>query len=310
MAEDVAVAAPVAQPRVRRRGPRKPGQTLAPLLFISAAVVLFALFFVCPGSLGLYYSFTEYTGVGDPEFIGLENYRELFADEQFYSSLTRTILYTVLAVPVHYVIALGIALLLTSAATRFRTAARVIFFLPWLISPIVTGVIWRWMFGENFGFINYLLSVVNLPTQRWETNGELALVVVILAGTWAGTAFTMLLFIAAIRNIPKSYLEAAQLDGASGPQRFFRIVLPLLRPTSFMVILLGTLGAMKEFAMVQALNGGGPGTENMFLVQYIYQTGFQRAQIGYASAVSMVLMVILIVVALIQMRFDRREDLA
>jgi alpha-1,4-digalacturonate transport system permease protein len=248
--------------------------------------------------------------VGDPEFVGLANYEKLFGDEQFYRSIVRTVLYTVLAVPVHYVAALGIALLLTSAATRFRSAGRVIFFVPWLISPIVTGVIWRWMFGENFGLINFVLTSINLPSQQWETNGDLALGVVILAGTWAGTAFTMLLFIAALRNIPQSYLEAAQLDGASASQRFFRITLPLLRPTSFMVVLLGTLGAMKEFAMVQALNGGGPGTENMFIVQYIYQTGFQRAQIGYASAVSMVLMVILIVIALIQMRFDRREDLA
>lgn len=307
MAQDAAVAT---APAARRRRIRKPGQTIAPLVFISAAVVLFALFFLGPGILGLYYSFTDYTGVGEPEFIGVANYLKLFDDQQFYSSLTRTLLYTVLAVPVHYVVALGISLLLTSAATRFRTAARVIFFLPWLISPIVIGVIWRWMFGENFGLVNYVLSVLGAPGQRWETDGSLALAVVILAGAWGGTAFTMLLFIAALRNIPTSYLEAAQIDGASAAQRFFRITLPLLRPTSFMVILLGTLGAMKEFAMVQALNGGGPGTENMFMVQYIYQTGFQRAQIGYASAVSMVLMVILIVIALVQMRFDRREDLS
>jgi alpha-1,4-digalacturonate transport system permease protein len=310
MAQDVATPTTPTPARSSRRRVRKPGQTLAPLLFITVTVVLFVLFFLGPGSLGLYYSLTDYTGVGDPEFIGLDNYTELFGDQQFYSSLSRTVLYTVLAVPIHYVVALGISLLLTSAATRFRTVSRVIFFLPWLISPIVVGVIWRWIFGENFGLINYVLTLVNLPAQQWETNGDLALAVVIIAGSWGSTAFTMLLFIAAIRNIPKSYLEAAELDGASGAQRFFRIQLPLLRPTSFMVILLGTLGSMKEFAMIQSLNGGGPGTENMLMVQYIYQTGFQRANIGYASAVSMVLMVILIVIALIQMRFDRREDLA
>jgi len=310
MAQDVAPASTLTPARRSSRRVRKPGQTLAPLLFITVAVVLFVLFFLGPGSLGLYYSLTDYTGVGDPEFIGMDNYTKLFGDEQFYSSLSRTVLYTVLAVPIHYVVALGISLLLTSAATRFRTVSRVIFFLPWLISPIVVGVIWRWIFGENFGLVNYVLSLLNLPTQQWETNGDLALAVVIIAGSWGGTAFTMLLFIAAIRNIPKSYMEAAELDGASGAQRFFSIQLPLLRPTSFMVILLGTLGSMKEFAMIQSLNGGGPGTENMLMVQYIYQTGFQRANIGYASAVSMVLMVILIVVALIQMRFDRREDLA
>lgn len=293
---------------MRRR--TRPGQTLVPLLFIAIAFVLFCVFFVGPGALGLYYSFTDYRGVGSPRWVGLDNYQRLFADEQFYAVLGRTLTYTVLSVPVHVVVALGIALLLTSAATRFRAVARVIFFIPWLISPIVAGVIWRWLFGENFGLINYLFTVVNLPTQRWETDGNLSLLVLILAGTWGGTAFNMLLFIAALKNIPKSYLEAAEIDGATSSQRFFRIVLPLLRPTMFLVVLLGTLGAMKEFALVQALNGGGPGTQNMFMVQYIYRTGFERAQIGYASAVSMVLMGILVVIAIIQMRFDRREDLA
>ncbi|WP_232549700.1 carbohydrate ABC transporter permease [Propioniciclava soli] len=308
MAETTTAAAPSGTTAMRRR--TRPGQTLVPLLFIAIAFVLFCVFFVGPGALGLYYSFTDYRGVGSPRWVGLDNYQRLFADEQFYAVLGRTLTYTVLSVPVHVVVALGIALLLTSAATRFQTVARVIFFIPWLISPIVAGVIWRWLFGENFGLINYLFTVVNLPTQRWETDGNLSLLVLILAGTWGGTAFNMLLFIAALKNIPKSYLEAAEIDGATSSQRFFRIVLPLLRPTMFLVVLLGTLGAMKEFALVQALNGGGPGTQNMFMVQYIYRTGFERAQIGYASAVSMVLMGILVVIAIIQMRFDRREDLA
>ena len=129
----------------------------------------------------------------------------------------------------------------------------------------------------------------------------------LFAGSWASTAFNMLLFMSALRNIPPSYLEAASIDGATSWQRFRHIVLPLLAPTSFMVILLSTIGAMKEFAMIQALNGGGPGSSNLLMVQYIYQTGFQRARIGYASAVSMVLMVILMVIAVIQMRFERRR---
>lgn len=300
---------PPSTPTRARRGTR-PGQTVVPLLFIAAAVVLFSIFFVGPGALGLYYSFTDYRGVGEPRWVGFANYSRLFADDQFYAVLGRTLTYTVLSVPVHVVVALSIAVLLTSAAARFRTLARVIFFIPWLISPIVAGVIWRWLFGENFGLINYALTVVNLPTQRWETDGNLSLMVLILAGSWGGTAFNMLLFIAALKNIPKSYLEAAEIDGASSSQRFFRIILPLLRPTMFLVVLLGTLGSMKEFALVQALNGGGPGTQNMFMVQYIYRTGFERAQIGHASAVSMVLMAILVVIAVIQMRFDRREDLS
>ena len=149
--------------RMRRvRRPRRRSSTrfvLAPLGFIVIAVVLFALFFLWPGALGLWYSFTDYTGVGTPDFIGLENYVDLAQDATFYGVLGRTILYTVLSVPLHYVAALGIAMLLTSSLAKGKTAARIIFFLPWLISPIVAGVIWKWLFGENFGVVNYLIEL-------------------------------------------------------------------------------------------------------------------------------------------------------
>lgn len=295
-----------AEPASRR--PRR--RSLAPLLFTVIAMVLFALFFLWPGALGLIYSFTSYRGVGDLKFVGFDNYVRLFSDETFYKVLGRTVLYTVLAVPLHYVLSLFIATLLVSKFTRGQTVARVVFFFPWLISPIVTGVIWRWLFGENFGFVNYVLTVLGGEPVQWATRANLSLAVVLFAGTWASTAFNMLLFIAALKNIPRSYLEAAEIDGASPWQRFRSVTLPLLAPTSFMVVLLSTISAMKEFAMVQALNGGGPGTQNMLMVQYIYQTGFERARIGYASAVSMVLMLILLLVAFIQMRFDRGGDRA
>lgn len=300
---------PTAPAHRKRRTPRS--QTIAPLVFISAAIVLFLLFFVWPGALAVIYSFTDYRGVGNAlNFIGIENYQNLFADDDFYSSLGRTFLYTVLAVPAHYVVSLGIAMLIASSLAKGKGSARVIFFLPWLISPIVAGVIWRWLFGENFGLVNYLITSLGGEGIRWETDATAALILIIIVSTWGSTAFNMLLFVAAIRNVPRSYLEAAQLDGANAWQRFRRVTLPLLAPTSFMVILLSTIGAMKEFAMIQALNGGGPGTQNMLIVQYIYRTGFERANIGYASAASMVLMVILVVIALIQLRFDRKRDLS
>lgn len=287
---------------------RRRAKSWAPLIFTAAAMVLFGLFFLWPGALGLIYSFTSYRGVGDLKFIGVDNYTKLFADDDFYRALTRTVLYTVLAVPLHYVMSLGIATLLVSRYTKGKSVTRIVFFFPWLVSPIVTGVIWRWMFGENFGFVNYFITVIGGDPVAWSTRANLSLAVVLFAGSWASTAFNMLLFVAALKNVPRSYLEAAEIDGASAWQRFRNVTLPILAPTSFMVILLSTIGAMKEFAMIQALNGGGPGTQNMMMVQYIYQTGFERARIGYASAVSMVLMVILILVAVIQMRFDKAAE--
>ncbi|WP_324013901.1 sugar ABC transporter permease [Microbacterium sp. JZ37] len=301
-------AAPAAGGARRRRPLHR--YRVAPLTLIAANVVLFALFFVWPGAIGLAYSFTDYTGIGTPDFIGFDNYAELFADSGFYQALARTFQYAILQVPLSYALALGIASLLVSKFARGRAVARIVFFIPWLISPIVTGVVWRWMFGENFGFVNFVIGMLGGAPVPWQSNADISLLVVVFAGAWAGTAFNMLLFIAAIRNVPQAYYEAAELDGAGSWQRFRHITLPSIAPTSFIVILLSTIGSIKEFAMIQALNNGGPGTENNLLVQYIYRTGFQNGQIGYASAASMILMVILMVIALVQLWFNKRRGAA
>ena len=197
---------------------------------------------------------------------------------------------------------------MVSRFSKGKLVARIIFFVPWLISPIVSGVIWRWLFGENFGLVNFVIESLGGHAIPWQSNADLSLIVVVIASTWGGTAFSMLLFIAAIKNVPVSYYEAAALDGA-GPWRLFRsITLPSIAPTSFIVILLTTLNAMKEYALFQSLNNGGPGTSNNLLVQYIYQTGFQQGQIGYASAASFILMLILMAIAIIQLAVNRRTE--
>lgn len=292
---------------LRRRPGKSKRYTAAPLTLIAVNVVLFLLFFVWPGSIGLIYSFTDYTGIGDADFLGLDNYANLLSDPTFYQALTRTLLYALFAVPLVYVVSLAIASLLVSTYAKGKSVARVIFFIPWLISPIVTGVVWRWMFGENFGLINFLIESAGGSGIPWQSNANLSLLVVVFASSWAGTAFNMLLFIAAIKNVPKAYYEAAELDGAGSWAKFRNITLPGIAPTSFIVILLATINAIKEFAMIQALNNGGPGSENNLLVQYIYRTGFEKGQIGYASAASIILMLILMVIALIQLRMNKNK---
>ncbi|MCM2605916.1 sugar ABC transporter permease [Rossellomorea marisflavi] len=278
------------------------------LAFVIVNMVLFTIFFAWPGILGVYYSFTDYTGIS-ASFIGLDNYIQLFQDKSFYKSLGRTILYTAVGVPLLYAFSLLISVLLVSKFTKGKSVAKVIFFFPWLISSIVTGVIFRWLFGESFGFVNFVLSLIGMEPVGWSSDGNMAFILVLFATVWMGTAFNMLLMISALVNIPQSYYEAADIDGASGWQKFIHVTLPSLKPTSFMVILLSVIHLMKEFPMVQALNNGGPGTDNTFLVQYIYQTGFDQRNIGYASAVSMVLFVILLLFAIINLKVEERSKL-
>ncbi|WP_084502565.1 carbohydrate ABC transporter permease [Microbacterium indicum] len=298
-------SAPAGRPGRRRPFGR---YRTAPFLFTVITAVLFALFFLWPGLLGLAYSLTDYRGYGDAEFIGVENYITLFQDSDFYQSLGRTLLFALVSVPVGYVLALAMAVALNGAGAKGKTAARIIFFLPWLVSPIVAGVIWRWLFGESFGFVNFALGLVGIGPVPWASNADLSLLVVVLAGAWGGAAFNMLLFIAAINNVPQSYYEAAELDGANAWQRFWHITLPSIAPTSVLVVLLSTLGSMKEFAMIQALNSGGPGTQNRLIVQYIYDTGFTSGDVGYASAASMILLVVLMIIAIVQLWASRRNS--
>ncbi|MHA7985749.1 carbohydrate ABC transporter permease [Rathayibacter sp. CAU 1779] len=295
-------------PKRGRRAPRLNHYTIAPLVLIAANVVLFALFFVWPAVIGLGYSFTNYTGVGDPQFVGLDNYAKLLGDSSFYAALLRTLEFTIIVVPLSYVISLFIANLMVSSYAKGKVVARIIFFLPWLVSPIITGVVWRWLFGENFGLVNFIIESLGGKAVPWQSNANLSLLVVVFAATWAGMAFSMLLFIAAIKNVPTSYYEAASLDGAGPIRLFFSITLPNIAPTSFIVILLTTIGTMKEYALFVSLNNGGPGTDNNLLVQYIYQTGFQRGQIGYASAASFILMIILMAIAVIQLFVNRKAS--
>lgn len=282
--------------------------TGAPLVLISTNLALFVLFFIWPAVTGLAYSFTSYTGVGSAPFVGLDNYERLFQDEAFYAALIRTLIFTAAVVPLAFVASLGTAVLLVSPHTKGKPVARVIFFLPWLISPIIAGVIWRWLFGENFGLANFVITSLGGEPVSWQSNANLSLIVVVVASVWGTTAFNMLLFVAALKNVPTAYYEAASLDGAGSWAKFRRITLPAIAPTSFIVVLLSVLDSMKEYALIRAVNDGGPGTANNLLVQYIYTKGFDRAQIGYASAASFILMLVLMALAIAQLLLNRRKD--
>lgn len=297
------------RPRQRRwRRQRLNRYTGAPLVLISVNLLLFVAFFVWPAVAGLLYSFTSYTGVGDAPYVGLDNYQRLMEDEAFYKALIRTLIYTAGVVPLTILLSLGTAVLLTTSYTKGKPVARVIFFLPWLISPIIAGVIWRWIFGENFGLVNYVITSLGGSEVPWQSDGNLSLLVVIIAAAWGGTAFNMLLFISALKNVPTAYYEAASLDGAGSWAKFRNITLPAIAPTTFIVVLLSVLHSMKEYALFQAVNEGGPGSANNLLVQYIYTKGFERAQVGYASAASFVLMLILMIIAIVQLSMNRRKE--
>lgn len=277
------------------------------LFFTLPNIILFIVFFVFPAVLGIYYSFTNYNGLGRMDFIGLENYIKLFQDKTFYKVLFRTISYVLITVPLVYLTALVAALLMTTKTVKCKTILRVSIYWPTLLSTIMVGLTWRWIFGENFGIINYLLMQIGMNPIGWGTTPTAAFLTTIIAEVWCNAGFFMMIFIGALENIPEELYEAGAIDGTNNWERFRYITLPQLKPTSFMIIVLTTINMFKVFASVVTLTGGGPGNSTTYMIQYIYQTGFEKMKIGYASAGSMVLFTILLLLSLVQMYINNKQ---
>ncbi len=278
------------------------------LLFCAPNIIFFLIFFVIPATLGISYSFTNYNGLSRMDFVGFSNYIKLFKDLEFYKILFNTIKFTLVSVPLGYFTALFLALLLNNEKMKGNSFMRILIYWPTLLSTIMVGLTWRWIFGENFGILNYILQSFNLEKIRWATNGNAAFFTTIIAFVWANCGTNMLIFIGGLKQIPASLHEAAKIDGASSFQDFIHVTLPGLSAVSFMIIILSIITAFKSFAMVLTLTGGGPGSATTYMIQYIYQTGFDKMQVGYSSAASMVMFVILLIISVIQTRHNSKVE--
>ncbi len=278
---------------------------LAPYLFVLPNLLIFLVFVVFPALYGLVISFTRWDVISDPVFVGVNNYISIFTSASFWETTFRTFVYVLSVVPLTYVLGLALALLLDTKI-KLRTVLRSFFYIPAMLSAVIIGVSWRWIFGDNFGIINYLLKASGGTPIRWLTTSTWAMVIVIAASVWSRAGYYMVIFLAGLQGIPEVYYEAARIDGASALQQFYRITLPLLRPTSLVVVVLCSIESFKVFDLIMTLTTGGPGRATTFLVQDIYRWAFQRGDMGYASAMSMVLLLILGLLTVIQFGISKR----
>lgn len=283
---------------------KKLRQTIIPYLFVLPNIIVFSVFIVIPALLGFVYSMHDYDGLNEMKFIGLENYKMLLSDSTFWSVLGRTFLYAGTAVPLLFICSLAIALLLAQEI-RLKGLFRAIYYWPVMISFIIVGLTWKWIFGDSFGILNYILEQVGLPTVGWLTDPFWAKVSVLVATLWSRIGFYMVIFIAGLQAIPNDYYEAARIDGASRLRIFASITLPLLKPTSLLVLILTVIEAFKQYPLMFALTSGGPGKSTTYMVQYIYEIGFQKTELGLASAMSVVLFVIIGLFAFIQFKLAK-----
>jgi alpha-1,4-digalacturonate transport system permease protein len=281
-------------------------QTLAPLLFLSPNIIIFGLFIAVPAILGLRMSLYQWSILGEPVFVGLKNFKELFGDNMFWLTLKNTLIYVFLTVPLLLVVSLLLGLL-TSRHLPGIGIFRALYYVPAMLSLIIVGISWRWILGEEMGILNYLLKAAGGMPVHWLTTDTMAKLSLVLVTVWATAGFYMVMFIAGLQAIPDDLYAAASIDGASKWQAFFRITLPLLRPTILVVLVLSTINAFKAFELIFVMTGGGPGYATKFLVQNIYLIAFEQDRMGYAAANSIILLAIIGLLTMIQFRMTRGE---
>lgn len=301
------VRASAAQRGPKTGPPGRRSQWPTALLFLSPTLVVFTVFILFPILFSFYLSFHEWNMFSDEQtFVGLENYTRMFGDPEFWMVFKQTAIYTVATVPLNMALALAVAFFLNEQI-KGRKLLRAMFFTPVIISSVAAAVIWRWVFDPNLGLLNYLFEALGLPPINWVNNATAAMVALITVGVWKTFGINMILFAAGLAGIPEHYYEAARIDGADGWQRFWKITMPLLAPTTLFIMVLSIIGSFQVFDLVYVLTYGGPLGSTKVLVFYLYEHAFKFFNMGYASAVAYVLFAILFVLTMLQIRYFRDE---
>jgi raffinose/stachyose/melibiose transport system permease protein len=300
MAGRLAVAAPIR--RARRARARRRWSAIA--LFLAPALVLYGLLVIAPVVQAIYYSGYRWNGLGQPEtFVGLENFTRALSDDVFLGALEHNGIFIVLSLCLHLPFALAVALML-NARLRGRALLRVLYFAPFVLSEVVTGVVFMLLLQPGG-----LADAVSPVDREWLADPGIVVYTLFVVISWKYFGFHMIVYLAGLQQIPRELEEAALIDGASRGQILRHVTLPLLGPTIRISVFLSIIGALQVFDLVWVMTGGGPVNASNTMAVYMIDWGFKRFQFGYASAVAVIMLVISLAFALVYQRFVLRRDL-
>ncbi len=276
--------------------------------FIAPNFIGFAIFTLIPMIFAFALGFMSWDGNNPISFVGLKNFIHLFEDSRFKIAFINTLVYSVATVPLTLVMALGLAIVLNQKIIG-RSFFRTISFFPYVASLVAVAAVWNMIFSPGAGIINVLLTHLgvakaNLP--KWSADPNWAMFTVVLFSVWKSMGYYMVIYLAGLQGISAELYEAASIDGATGLRKFLSITWPQLKPTTFFVVIMLTINSFKVYDQIYMLTQGGPGTSTLVLVYHIYQTAFVTStDYGYASAISMVLFAIVLIITLVQFRIER-----
>jgi multiple sugar transport system permease protein/raffinose/stachyose/melibiose transport system permease protein len=285
-------------------------ETRTRILFLAAPFILYGVVVIYPLLDSFRYSLTEWNGFSEaPVYTGLDNFARIFTDPLFANAIVNTLIWTALAIVLPTGLGLVLALLLNEGVRGARVF-KSLFYLPICLSAVVVGQIWIWIYQPQWGLLNQVLVGVGLKSLRtaWLADPDTALYAVILAWTWQQTGLAMVIFLAGLTAIPRDLIEAAKIDGATWLQAIGRVVVPMLRPATVVVVALSVINSLKGFDIVYTMTGGGPFHSSDTLAMFMYDESFKKYRIGYGSAISVFLFLITLAVIALYFRQLRKLD--
>ncbi|MCE7982785.1 MAG: sugar ABC transporter permease [Caldilinea sp. CFX5] len=278
-------------------------------LFLAPGLLLFSIFTVYAVLFSFYLSFHEWNILEPAKpFVGLDNYRRLFADEKFHEAVINTLYYTAFSVPLTMAAGLAIALLLNTSI-HGRSLFRTLYYVPVITPLVVSAIIWKWVYQGDYGLLNYYLLQLGLIREPWLWLGDpvLAMPAVILMSIWGGAGFHMVIYLAGLQSIPETFYDAAKVDGANAWRQLWHITIPLLQPTSFFLFVTSVIGSFQVFTQIYIMTSGGPLRRTTTIGYYLYEKAFRHFDMGYATAMAYGLFAMIFVFTLWQMRAFRRD---
>lgn len=268
-------------------------------LFILPNFLGFLLFMLVPIIMALVFSFTNYDVISQMDFVGINNYVGLFTDDQFITSLLNTLWFAVLTVPTGVILALLLAVLF-NRQIRGISIFRTFVFIPVITSMVAVSLVWSMLYEDNAGLLNTLLGYVGLGPVHWLTDTNIAMISIAIMSVWKGLGYNMTIFLAGLQGVPGELYEAATIDGATARQKFMKITVPMIAPTTYFVTLMALIGSLQVFDQVWIMTQGGPVDATKTVAMYLYQYGFQFYKMGYACAAAYVLFILVFIISLIQ----------
>lgn len=282
-------------------------RTVLTWLFLAPTLIGLGLFTFLPILASIALAFFRWDIITDPQFVGLDNFAQIAADPTIRVSFLNTIAFVIIAVTLQLALALGLAVLVnTKMPALLRSFFRSVLFFPLILSAASVSIIMSYLFNENFGLVNHVLNLLGMADVPWLTSTHGAMIVVILVYVWQNFGFSFLLFLGGLSSIPKEVYEAAQVDGATGWKQFWRITFPLVSPTTLVASVMAIISALQIFDQPYVLTRGGPGDSTRTAVMVIYESAFKQLEFGRASAIGIVLTVVIMLVTAVQFRLSRR----